>query len=1022
MSTGIGSGGATRSPHSSAAGASLLQACLFLSGGSSLILEVAWSRALALSLGNSHQAVATVVASMMAGLCIGSVLAARALPGVKALSRAYGRVEMGIGAYSALTLVIFRILPFLLAPLHSLPSLLFSSVRFVLVFLVLLPPTCGMGATLPLVTAAIAGGRKAERAGEKGRGSVGGRLYGLNTLGAFLGTVAGGFLLLPELGLLRTTLLSSGTSFGIGVLAFLFTDLRTEGASEEAAAPARGGAGRAAWILPLYAASGCLAMIYEVTWTRSLAPFAGASVYSFALILAAVLSGMGLGSLVLSARRAGGIDPARSFAAGQFLLAAAAFASTWGIGVFPDLLARVAAGGPSRPGIFFLWEFVLFGSIVLLPAMVLGSLFPLAARILEPMERSAGSSVGRVYAWNTAGSIAGALAAGFILVEAIGSERTLVLASAASALLGVASLPLAQGRRFRASAALAGVGLAAAFPFLVPSWDLYKLTTGITQVLRVFWARGKETSASEALAANRAPDARLLFHREGKTSTVTVVREKLSLYLRVDGRTNADTTDNDMRTQILLGQLPFFFARHREEACVIGLGSGVTSHSALTHGIRRLDSFEIERQVAEASHLFEPINGTPLSDPRHHLVLEDARTALLYLPRKYDVIISQPSNPWMAGVNNLFTEEFYHLVRKRLNPGGVFCQWIQGYEMSEESVRTLLETLADTFPRAAVFSSFLGTDILVIASDEPLSLAPGAADLFPDRPEVAKDLARIGIRTLADLAIRYTAPVPLPTPGRVLNTDDNSRIQYRAPLDMLLGREPRQLRLALSIPGLLQLFFPGGDGPKALDLLAGAAERLEDPARMEEIAGLLEQRGGRGDAREIRTRAEALRGRLAARGTVDDLLQQAEQRLKEGDRGKAGAAVDRAEGLGLDSSTRQAHAGYILLSLGRPAEAEMRLDDALRDENAPPFLRYQALAGRGAARIRAGRRQEGLADLAAAEALDPDHPLAYLMLGRALASVGEKDSALRELSRGLERVPGDRSLRAALSQLGSGHP
>src|SRR2546428_7939149 len=162
-----------------------------------------------------------------------------------------------------------------------------------------------------------------------------------------------------------------------------------------------------------------------------------------------------------------------------------------------------------------------------------------------------------------------------------------------------------------------------------------------------------------------------------------------------------------MLTQVLLGQVPMFFARQPRGVCVIGYGSGVTAHAVLTHSIRRMDIIEIEHQVVAASPFFEDVNGKPLSDPRHQLVLDDARTALAYRPQEYDVIISEPSNPWMAGVNNLFTAEFYTLVRRRLRPGGIFCQWVQSYEMSGETLGTILDTLSSSFPHTHLFSSLL---------------------------------------------------------------------------------------------------------------------------------------------------------------------------------------------------------------------------------------------------------------------------------------------------------------------------
>ncbi len=984
------------------------------------MLEVAWSRSLSLSLGNSSQAIATVVASMMMGLCLGSLAASRLLHRrLPNPARAYGAVEIGIGCFAALTPLIFRILPAALDPLYELPLPLFTFLRFLIVFTLLLPASAGMGATLPLATAALSrlpfrtNGR-----GDAGAASLGGMLYGLNTLGAFAGTLAAGFVLLPSLGLLRTTLLAAAISATVGAAAWSLSRAPLARREAAPAAGARSGERRARWILPLYAASGCLSMIFEITWTRALSPLVGTSVYSFTLILGAILAGIGAGSLLLSRRRLEAVDPARAFAAGELLLALCAFLSTWGLGAFPELLLRALAGTGAGPASILLREFLLFAGIVLPPALLLGGLFPFAARLVQRVDPEAGAEVGKAYAWNTAGGIAGSLAAGFLLVEALGSERLLVLAAAASALVALGAVALAEGRRFRLAAGAIAAGMALLFPFLVPAWDLYRMTSGVTQLVRHAAAGGGGAGLEELRKLASPPGAEVAFHREGRSSTVTVVREKGYVFLRVDGKADASTLPADMLTQVLLGQLPFLFAPADSDACVIGYGSGVTSRAVLTHPVRRLDTLEIERQVIEASPFFETANLRPLSDPRSRLILDDARTALAYRPDRYDVIISEPSNPWMAGVNNLFTSEFYALARRRLKPGGIFCQWVQAYEMSGRSLQVILDTVSRSFPCAHLFASRLGADMLVLASDRPLSLAPGAAALFPDRPEVAEDLARVGIYAFADLALRYTAPLPPPDPGAVLNTDDNSLIQYRAPLDLIRfeeGAGPLR-RIPLSIGALLALFYPGRGEAEALPEVARAARRLGAGETVEAIASYLEKKGHGGEAKQVLAMTGSPAPAAEGPGS-EGFLAQAEERVLGGDAPGALAALERAEALGLRSAEENSRAGFVYLKVRRFAEAEKRLDAAASDPSSP--LLYRSLAGRGAVRYRLGRRAEGLADIAAAKAMNPDDPLAYLLLGWAYREVNEPGLARRELEDGLRKAPGDPRLVRALAGVSS---
>jgi spermidine synthase len=1002
------------------AGRRLLQLCLLVSGAAALILEIAWSRNLSLILGNSHQAVATVVASMMTGLCLGSVAASRALPRLRHLPRAYGTVEMAVGAYAALTPLLFKLVPVLLSPLYALPGPVFLGVRFLLVFLLLLPASAGMGSTLPLATAALSR-RGAQESPAKDSESIGGRLYGLNTLGAFLGTLAGGFLLLPAVGLFKSTLVGAGLGLGVGALVWLFSDSILEQPATHAAASRKPDAPadrRFAWILPLYAASGFVAMVYEITWTRVLAPIAGTSVYSFTLILAAILAGIGLGSLILSSgRTTAGSDPAQGFAVGQILLAGASFGAIWGLKVLPDLMLYVASRNASSPGGFFFWQFLLFGFIVLLPGMILGALFPFAARLMARVAPSAGAGVGRVYAWNTAGSILGSLAAGFVLVETLGSETTLALASVTSAALGLLTLALCGGRSFRLATGSVGALLLVVVPFAVPRWDVYRMTSGVTQIVRTLRQKSQSTPLSDLIAGSKAPDARVIFHREGKTSTVTVVREWSLTWLRVDGKTDASSTDEDMLTQVLLGQLPFFFAPHPSEACVIGFGSGVTSHAMLTHPIRRLDNIEIERQVLEASRFFRDVNFDPLADSRSRLIVDDARTVLAYRPVSYDVIVSEPSNPWMAGVNNLFTREFYELVRRRLKPGGVFCQWVQSYELSSESLRSIFDTLASVFPQTHLFSSPFGGDRVLLASDRPLALAPGAAEFFPDRPRTAEDLSRINVRQLSDLAILYTAPIPAPPAGIRLNTDDTSPIQYRAPLELLSGVDPDKLLIKTSTADLERLFFPQLDEKTALFELGKAAGRREALATLEVIASLLEELGEAGKASELQALAAGLRQKLVDDGQINNLLLLADDRGRAKDVEAAVTALQQAEQMGISGAEQHSRAGFVFLNLGRYVEAERHFDQAVSNPVARFY--YQALAARGAARFRLGRRAEGTSDILAAKTLDPGASLAYLLFGLALFDAGEREAAFRELRKGASIAPQDERVRTTLEYLSS---
>jgi len=332
-----------------------------------------------------------------------------------------------------------------------------------------------------------------------------------------------------------------------------------------------------------------------------------------------------------------------------------------------------------------------------------------------------------------------------------------------------------------------------------------------------------------------------------------------------------------------------------------------------------------------------------------------------------------------------------------------------------DSLHAMLDTIAGSFPHTHFFSLNRGSDLILLASDRPLALAPGAAELFPDRPDVARDLERAAVRNLADLAILYTAQIPPPDRGALLNTDDNSLMQYRGPLEMLQPQEYQDPSKVTSTPALLQLFYPGRAETEALADLAQAALRREEVALAERFTLLRGERSPDPETAMIQTELDALRRRLALRARVEALLQEAEDGFKARDPAGSLARLEQAEDLGLDGAEQISRAGYLWLNLGRHARAEKRLDEVILLAEPSSHYLYQALAGRGAARFRTNRRAEGMADLAAAKALDPDQPLAYLLLGLALSERGNRDGALREFRSGLAKTPTDERLRRALA-------
>src|SRR6185503_3118575 len=273
-------------------------------------------------------------------------------------------------------------------------------------------------------------------------------------------------------------------------------------------------------------------------------------------------------------------------------------------------------------------------------------------------------------------------------------------------------------------------------------------------------------------------------------ATVTVLDTGDRRALLINGKTDATIgAGEDMAQQVMVGQMPMLLAPNATSVCVVGYGSGVTTHAVLTHPVEKVLTLELEGAVLEAAPFFESAAKRPLTDPRSRLVVEDAGTYLRSTSENFDVIISEPSNPWIAGVGNLFTKEFYEDARRRLNPGGVFCQWIQTYAVSEATLATVLRSVVTTFPHGQLFYVESSADLIILASPErELTFDRASMSRVFDRPEVKADFARIGASSLEDIFSAYRGRLDRIAkeqgPGPI-NTDDNSWLEHEAPLDLL---------------------------------------------------------------------------------------------------------------------------------------------------------------------------------------------------------------------------------------------
>lgn len=773
--------------------------CFVLSGATGLIYEVLWARMLGLVFGATTFAISTVLAAFMGGLALGSALSGKFGKRLRSPLRAYGLLEIGIAIYALLVPLLFRLVDGLYAALWSKVQagfFVFSLWRFLLASAVLLVPTALMGATLPILSSAIL------RSDRSGPTAITG-LYNCNLIGAIGGALVAGFFLLPEFGVKATIWTAAAINLLIGIAA-LYLESRNPGTLEvdetmavpEPLSPMENSANAAAdsrfwWWCAL--TSGFVTIGVQVAWSRILTMVIGSSTYAFSLVVALFLTGLSIGALWV-ARRGRFANLRRAIFRAELAAAAALFLSLWVVNFMPNLLINLGV----RLHLANWWALLALQSgiaalLVLVPATLMGLVMPLVlVWANERGEQHAVGRVGRLYAANTLGAIAGAALAGFVLIPQLGVRLTILSTVAICIVVAAAARPVKAGKMDadmqRALAFGLAVPIIVALPFVGPRLNLAMLSVGaydgLVRVLAGTRFGGDSTSQQE-----RAISFKLLAYYEGPTATVSVSESEGARFLAINGRTNA-SDKLDMPTQVMVGQLPLLIAPKTDNALTIGYASGVTVGALLQSDIKSLECVELEPRAIEAGHFFDHVNHRPLEDPRLRLTVDDARAFLRVTPTRYDIIVSEPSHPWVPGVANLFTREFFQLGRSRLNPDGVFVQWLQVYQISTESLRTVLATFHETFPQVLIFrvgGNRNSKDLILLGSQQPLDL--DAIESRLSNPKITAELGRINVVGSAGVKAWYVCDQVQLGPavaGAIINTDDNMRVETRAPREAFL--------------------------------------------------------------------------------------------------------------------------------------------------------------------------------------------------------------------------------------------
>lgn len=933
---------------------------LVASGCAALMYESAWGRMLHRVFGVSDWAVATVVAAFFLGMGLGAMVASRFVDRIPSPARAYAGLELGIAGYAILSTQLVPRLDGLYAYLGPDPSFAKASVlRLGLALAVLLPPTLAMGATLPILLRTF---EHDQRFGEKANG-----YYALNTFGAALGAGLTGFVTLPLLG-------CSGTLLLAALFSTLAAFLGASAGADETLPPLRFARFQHAapsvppLILPLLAfSSGLLALGGEVLFTRMLRLVIQGSSQAFAAMLSTYLVGIVLGTAI--ARR---VSPERSLAAFGALQLLASLAVLTGIRCAP-LIPRIVGLLRGEPELVphEPWVMLTISALTLLPiATLVGTGLPCVLGMIEGDHRS--GRLGRVLGANTLGGLVGSMTAGFVAVPFAGLEASLLLLAAGHGVLALVALASDAGdhlpSRIRALTAVGIVAVAGAvlrpsleLPFLLDAWN-----TPTEAIVR---------------GASSYDRTQVVFVREGRNTTVSVLDRESSLRLFNDGRPESGIVSGRPAfgpELTLLGGLPAVLSGHRNRALVVGLGAGHSTTMALDGGFRRVDVVELEAAVVEAAHTIHRLRAQPypLDDRRAHLIVDDARVRLaLARPDSYDAVISQPSHPWLAGASALYTEEFFEEVKRALRDDGTFALWTNVFRMDLARLRDITSTLTRVFPNVMAFvvedSSFI-----LVASERPFDLGR-VRNRLDQTPKLRERFADYELDTapalLATMELDTFGARRFGVGGHRL-VDDIPRLEYaltRLPHGTSLTK--RMLDGAfMEYPWLAPETIEGIPADQRVNVLLHRLSRVE-PRRgaIERVAKTLEEVPLDASDRDL------------LRGAVAEMLGAMSTALALYDESESPEAAARADSLrwveisatdsvrvALPRTTLPADANDLIraaLELADPAVARSVLAIADRTpaaEDASLLTYVRAYAERGCAGVRAILRGEGALDVA----------------------------------------------------------
>ena len=746
----------------------------FISGATGLIYEVVWTRLLTLVMGNTHYSITTVLTTFMGGLALGSYAGGRVIDRFFNPLALYAILEAAIGIYCLAVpgLIDWASPLFKSIYLNSDFSYTTASFyRFLVCSSILIIPTSFMGATLPVLSKFVS--TQPEFVGRDV-----GTLYAVNTFGAVFGAATSAFVFMRLWGLQVTIELAAACNIWIAGIIFLIFRPALSRLPENEPSPEKIQSGPTSWkegfILLGFGISGFCALVYQLAWNRILSLLLGSSVYAFSLILAIFILGLALGTVFLARWMTRFRDLIKVFGFLQMGIGVSALLALPFFGEIPFVNRWVYQNWNVDFTVVQGANFLIIFSLLFAPTFFMGGQFPVVVKLLTRGLSNLGRDVGRVYASNTVGTIAGSFLGGFVMIPWLGIQNSVLTAIFINVLLAAGLFLLSPGLSSRLK--YYGVPLMVIVCVWagrsVDAWDKAVISSGSFMPYRIKDLHEAERKANK-----------ILFYKEGTHTTVTTeLAVSGNIFLRVNGKTDASLA-LDMRTQLLSGYLPMFFKENPQSVLVIGQGSGITLGAVEQFAVKEIDLVEISPAVIEGSRYFGPFNHHALDDKRLTVILEDGRNHVALSDRKYDVIISEPSNPWISGVGALFTLDFFQLLKERLTASGVACIWVHT-NMSPADFKSITRSFTEVFPHVTMWESIVGDDYLLIGSSEAYGLPYEKVEHFLAGKTIGQDLKRIGIQNVRDLLslmimdrdriVQFSGKAPI-------HTDDNSLLEFNAP-------------------------------------------------------------------------------------------------------------------------------------------------------------------------------------------------------------------------------------------------